>query len=56
MVASKLAGEVLKSGVKRAGGKMAGDSLIGFFSKIGPQTAAAVRGVGKVVEQGATGR
>ena len=55
MVASKLAGEVLKSGVKRAGGKMAGDSLIGFFSKIGPQTAAAVRGVGKeAVEQGAT--
>ena len=53
MVASKLAGEVLKSGVKRAGGKMAGDSLIGFFSKIGPQTAAAVRGVGKeVAEQG----
>ena len=55
MVASKLAGEALKSGVKRAGGKMAGDSLIGFFSKIGPQTAAAVRGVGKeAVEQGAT--
>ena len=55
MVASKLAGEVLKSGEKRAGGKMAGDSLIGFFSKIGPQTAAAVRGVGKeAVEQGAT--
>ena len=55
MVASKLAGEVLKSGVKRAGGKMAGDSLIGFFSKIGPQTAAAIRGVGKeAVEQGAT--
>ena len=53
MVASKLAGEVLKSGVKRAGGKMAGDSLIGFFSQIGPKTAAAVRGVGKeVAEQG----
>ena len=55
MVASKLAGEVLKSGVKRAGGKMAGDSLMGFFNAIGPKTAAAVRGVGKeVVEQGAT--
>ena len=53
MVASKIAGEALKSGIKRAGGKMAGDSLIGFFSKIGPQTAAAVRGVGKeVAEQG----
>ena len=55
MVASKLAGEVLKSGVKRAGGKMAGDSLMGFFNTIGPKTAAAVRGVGKeAVEQGAT--
>ena len=55
MVASKLAGEVLKSGVKRAGGKMAGDSLMGFFNAIGPKTAAAVRGVGKeAVEQGAT--
>ena len=53
MVASKLAGEVLKSGVKRAGGKMAGDSLMGFFSQIGPKTAAAVRGVGKeAVEAG----
>ena len=53
MVASKLAGEVLKSGVKRAGGKMAGESLMGFFSQIGPKTAAAVRGVGKeVAEQG----
>ena len=53
MVASKLAGEVLKSGVKRAGGKMAGDSLMGFFRQIGPKTAAAVRGVGKeVAEQG----
>ena len=53
MAASKLAGEVLKSGVKRAGGKMAGDSLMGFFSQIGPKTAAAVRGVGKeVAEQG----
>jgi len=54
MVASKLAGEVLKSGVKRAGGKMAGDSLMGFFSQIGPKTAELVRGVGKeVVEVGA---
>ena len=53
MAASKLAGEVLKSGVKRAGGKMAGDTLMGFFSQIGPKTAAAVRGVGKeVAEQG----
>ena len=55
MVASKLAGKVLESGIKRAGGKMAGDSLMGFFNAIGPKTAAAIRGVGKeAVEQGAT--
>ena len=40
---------------KRAVSKIAGDALIKFFQNIGPQTAAAVRGVGKeVVEQGAT--
>jgi len=56
MVASKLAGEVLKSGVKRAGGKMAGDSLMGFFNAIGPKTAAAVRGVGKEIAEVGAGQ
>jgi len=56
MVTGKLAGEVLKSGVKRAGGKMAGDSLMGFFNKIGPQTAAAVRGVGKEIAEVGAGQ
>ena len=56
MVASKLAGEVLKSGVKRAGGKMAGDSLIGFFSKIGPKTEELVRGVGKEIAEVGAGQ
>ena len=56
MVASKLAGEVLKSGVKRAGGKMAGDSLMGFFNKIGPKTAELVRGVGKEIAEVGAGQ
>ena len=56
MVASKLAGEVLKSGVKRAGGKMAGDSLMGFFNTIGPKTAELVRGVGKEVAEVGAGQ
>ena len=43
------------SSAKRGLTKMAGDALYRFFQNIGPQTAAAVRGVGKeVVEQGAT--
>ena len=43
------------SSAKRGLTKMAGDALQRFFQNIGPQTAAAVRGVGKeVVEQGAT--
>jgi len=56
MVASKIAGEALKSGMKRAGGKMAGDSLIGFFSKIGPKTEELVRGVGKEIAEVGAGQ
>ena len=52
------AGTVLAQGAKLGGKsavkKIAGDTLIDFFKNIGPQTAAAVRGVGReVVEQGA---
>lgn len=54
MVAS-LGASAAASSAKRGLTKMAGDALFRFFQNIGPQTAAAVRGVGKeVVEQGAT--
>tara|TARA_B100001769_G_scaffold272323_1_gene266544 strand:- start:1989 stop:2636 length:648 start_codon:yes stop_codon:yes gene_type:complete len=54
MVTGKLAGEVLKAGIKSGGRKMAGNTLIDFFEQLGPKAAAAVRGVGKeAVEQGA---
>jgi len=54
MVAS-LGASAATSSAKRGLTKMAGDALARFFQNIGPQTAAAVRGVGKeVVEQGAT--
>ena len=54
MVAS-LGASAATSSAKRGLTKMAGDALFRFFQNIGPQTAAAVRGVGKeVVEQGAT--
>ena len=36
---------------KRAVSKIAGDALIKFFQNIGPQTAAAVRGVGKEIAE-----
>jgi len=52
------AGTVLAQGAKLGGKsavkKIAGDTLIDFFKNIGPQTASAVRGIGReVVEQGA---
>ena len=54
MVAS-LGASAATSSAKRGLTKIAGDALVRFFQNIGPQTAAAVRGVGKeVVEQGAT--
>ena len=52
---SALGAAAATSSAKRGLTKMAGDALYRFFQNIGPQTAAAVRGVGKeVVEQGAT--
>jgi len=52
---SVLGAAAATSSAKRGLTKMAGDALYKFFQNIGPQTAAAVRGVGKeVVEQGAT--
>ena len=55
MVAGTFASASAATAGKRAVSKIAGDALIKFFQNIGPQTAAAVRGVGKeVVEQGAT--
>ena len=55
MVAGTFASASATTAGKRAVSKIAGDALIKFFQNIGPQTAAAVRGVGKeVVEQGAT--
>lgn len=54
MVAGKIVAEGAKLGGKSAVKKIAGDTLIDFFKNIGPQTASAVRGVGReVVEQGA---
>ena len=39
------------STAKRGLTKMAGDALAKFFQNIGPQTAAAVRGVGKEIAE-----
>ena len=53
MVAGTFASASATTAGKRAVSKIAGDALIKFFQNIGPQTAAAVRGVGKeVAEQG----
>jgi len=53
MSAGTVLGQGVKLGGKSAVKKIAGDTLIDFFKNIGPQTAAAVRGVGReVVEQG----
>jgi len=52
---SGLGAAAATSSAKRGLTRVAGDALARFFQNIGPQAAAAVRGVGKeVVEQGAT--
>ena len=50
MVAS-LGASAATSSAKRGLTKMAGDALFRFFQNIGPQTAAAVRGVGKEIAE-----
>ena len=50
MVAS-LGASAATSSAKRGLTKMAGDALAKFFQNIGPQTAAAVRGVGKEIAE-----
>ncbi len=51
MVAGTFASTSATTAGKRAVSKIAGDALIKFFQNIGPQTAAAVRGVGKEIAE-----
>ena len=51
MVAGTFASASATTAGKRAVSKIAGDALIKFFQNIGPQTAAAVRGVGKEIAE-----
>ena len=51
MVAGTLASASATTAGKRAVSKIAGDALIKFFQNIGPQTGAAVRGVGKEIAE-----
>ena len=51
MVAGTFASASATTAGKRAVSKIAGDALIKFFQNIGPQTAAAVRGLGKEIAE-----
>ena len=51
MVAGTFASASATTAGKRAVSKIAGDALIKFFQNIGPQTASAVRGVGKEIAE-----